>query len=52
MSEVMKSEKMKGADWKDKTFTSAEQAKIVDKLITARVGLLLRHRFLKTALEG
>ena len=41
----MKSEKMKKQDWTDKTFTLAEQAKIVDKLITARVGLLLRHPF-------
>ncbi len=41
----MKSEKMKKQDWTEKTFTLAEQAKIVDKLITARVGLLLRHPF-------
>jgi predicted metal-dependent peptidase len=45
MTSVMKSEKMKKQDWTDKTFTLAEQAKIVDKLITARVGLLLRHPF-------
>lgn len=45
MTSVMKSEKMKKQDWTDKKFTPAEQAKIVDKLITARVGLLLRHPF-------
>ena len=45
MTSVMKSEKMKNQDWTEKTFTLAEQAKIVDKLITARVGLLLRHPF-------
>jgi predicted metal-dependent peptidase len=45
MTSVMKSEKMKKQDWTEKTFTLAEQAKIVDKLITARVGLLLRHPF-------
>lgn len=41
----MKSEKQKKADWIGKEFTSAEKAKILDKLITARVGLLLRHPF-------
>lgn len=33
------------ADWLDKTFTQAEKTKIAEKLITARVGLLLRHPF-------
>ena len=42
---VMKQEKEKNKDWTSKTFTSAEKAKILDKLITARVGLLLRHPF-------
>lgn len=45
MSSVMKSEKMKKEDWSKQTFTPAEHAKIADKLITARVGLLLRHPF-------
>jgi predicted metal-dependent peptidase len=45
MASVMKSEKMKKEEWASKTFTPAEQAKILDKLITARVGLLLRHPF-------
>lgn len=42
---VMKTEKQKKQDWTGKDFTSAEKAKILDKLITARVGLLLRHPF-------
>jgi predicted metal-dependent peptidase len=42
---VMKTEKQKKQDWAGKTFTEAEKAKILDKLITARVGLLLRHPF-------
>lgn len=42
---VMKTEKQKKQDWVGKEFTSAEKAKILDKLITARVGLLLRHPF-------
>ena len=42
---VMKTEKQKKQDWSGKTFTEAEKAKILDKLITARVGLLLRHPF-------
>jgi len=45
MSSVMKAEKTKKQDWAGKEFTSAEKAKILDKLITARVGLLLRHPF-------
>lgn len=42
---VMKQEKSKKQDWVGKEFNSAEKAKILDKLITARVGLLLRHPF-------
>ena len=45
MSSVMKTEKMKKPDWSGKTFSESEKAKILDKLITARVGLLLRHPF-------
>ena len=45
MTSVMKSEKQKKQDWIGKKFTDSEKAKIVDKLITARVGLLLRHPF-------
>jgi len=41
----MKSEKMKNADWANKKFNESDKAKILDKLITARVGLLLRHPF-------
>jgi predicted metal-dependent peptidase len=41
----MKAEKTKKQDWFGKEFTAAEKAKILDKLITARVGLLLRHPF-------
>jgi predicted metal-dependent peptidase len=41
----MKAEKQKKQDWVGKEFSSAEKAKILDKLITARVGLLLRHPF-------
>jgi predicted metal-dependent peptidase len=41
----MKTEKMKKPDWSGKTFSESEKAKILDKLITARVGLLLRHPF-------
>ena len=44
MSDVMKAEKVKNTK-PAKEYTSAEKAKIVDKLITARVGLLLRHPF-------
>jgi len=42
---VMKTEKQKKQDWAGKEFSAAEKAKILDKLITARVGLLLRHPF-------
>jgi len=45
MASVMKQEKSKKQDWIGKEFSSAEKAKILDKLITARVGLLLRHPF-------
>jgi len=43
MTSVMKSEKTKKIEKRE--FTSAEKNKIVEKLITARVGLLLRHPF-------
>lgn len=42
---VMKTEKQKKQDWTGKEFSASEKAKILDKLITARVGLLLRHPF-------
>lgn len=42
---TMKQEKTKNQDWSKKEFNSSEKAKILDKLITARVGLLLRHPF-------
>jgi len=45
MSSVMKAEKTKKEDWAKKEFTQTEKNKILDKLITARVGLLLRHPF-------
>jgi predicted metal-dependent peptidase len=45
MSSVMKQEKSKKQDWLGQEFSPAEKAKILDKLITARVGLLLRHPF-------
>ena len=45
MTSVMKSEKLKKVKWEGKTFTAQEKARILDKLITARVGLLLRHPF-------
>lgn len=45
MSSVMKTEKVKKQDWAGKEFTTTEKNKILDKLITARVGLLLRHPF-------
>jgi predicted metal-dependent peptidase len=41
----MKTEKVKKQDWASKEFTQTEKNKILDKLITARVGLLLRHPF-------
>jgi predicted metal-dependent peptidase len=45
MAAVMKVEKVKKEDWVTKEFTQSEKNKILDKLITARVGLLLRHPF-------
>ena len=42
---VMKSEKQKNKEWVSKVFSQTEKSKILDKLITARVGLLLRHPF-------
>ena len=44
MSKVMKQERTK-KDWSDRQFTESEKSKIVEKLITARVGLLLKHPF-------
>jgi len=44
MSKVMKQERIK-KDWSDRKFTESEKTKIVEKLITARVGLLLKHPF-------
>jgi predicted metal-dependent peptidase len=41
---VMKAEKI-AKPVKTKEYTSAEKSKIVEKLITARIGLLLRHPF-------
>jgi predicted metal-dependent peptidase len=41
----MKAEKTKKQDWTTQQFTQSEKNKILDKLITARVGLLLRHPF-------
>lgn len=43
MSSVMKSEKTKKVEARN--FTESEKNKIVEKLVTARVGLLLRHPF-------
>lgn len=43
MSSVMKSEKTKKIEAKN--FSQAEKNKIVEKLVTARIGLLLRHPF-------
>ena len=42
---IMKTEKQKKFQLIGKTFNAGEKAKILDKLITARVGLLLRHPF-------
>ena len=44
MSNIMKTEKVK-ATKPARVFSQSEKNKIVDKLITARVGLLLRHPF-------
>jgi predicted metal-dependent peptidase len=45
MSTVTQSKKYKNDDWSTKKFSSSEKNKILDKLITARVGLLIRHPF-------
>ncbi len=44
MTSVMKAEKVKKAVVA-KQYTAAEKSKIVEKLVTARIGLLLRHPF-------
>lgn len=44
MSAVMKAEKTK-KPVKTREYSASEKAKIVEKLVTARVGLLLRHPF-------
>ena len=44
MTSVMKAEKIKKAVVA-KQYTAAEKSKIVEKLVTARIGLLLRHPF-------
>jgi predicted metal-dependent peptidase len=44
MTSVMKAEKVK-KPVVAKEYTSAEKSKIVEKLVTARIGLLLRHPF-------
>ena len=44
MTSVMKTEKMK-KPVATKEYTQAEKNKIVEKLVTARIGLLLRHPF-------
>lgn len=44
MSAVMKQEKIKKSK-STKTFTQVEKNKILDKLVTARIGLLIRHPF-------
>ena len=44
MTSVMKAEKVKKAV-STKQYTVAEKSKIVEKLVTARIGLLLRHPF-------
>jgi predicted metal-dependent peptidase len=45
MTSVMKSEKTKKKDWSNKKFSNSEKNIILEKLVTARVGLLLRHPF-------
>ena len=45
MSSVMKAERSAKKKWAVKEFSQSEKNKILDKLITARVGLLLRHPF-------
>jgi len=44
MSAVMKTEKI-AKPVKTKEYSQADKNKIVEKLVTARVGLLLRHPF-------
>ena len=44
-STVMKTEKVKKQDWTTKEFNQSEKNKIIEKLITARIGLLLKHPF-------
>ena len=44
MTSVMKAEKVK-KPVVAKEYTAAEKAKIIEKLVTARIGLLLRHPF-------
>ena len=44
MAEVMKQERTKKIE-KPREFTNEEKAKVIEKLTTARVGLLLRHPF-------
>ena len=44
MTSVMKTEKVKKPT-KTREFTSAEKNQVIEKLVTARVGLLLRHPF-------
>ena len=44
MTSVMKAEKVK-KPMVAKEYTAAEKSKIVEKLVTARIGLLLRHPF-------
>ena len=44
MSQVMKQEKTKKVD-KERVYTSQEKNKVIEKLTTARVGLLLKHPF-------
>ena len=44
MSKVMKQERT-SKDWTARQFTESEKNKIIEKLITARVGLLLKHPF-------
>ena len=41
----MKQERTAKQDWTTREFSSSEKTKILEKLITARVGLLLKHPF-------
>ena len=45
MAKVMKQERTAKQDWTTKEFSPSEKTKILEKLITARVGLLLKHPF-------